>query len=60
MQSASWEDSPIAKFDEDAKTCYKEIVKWRKNLFLLPSEKVGKEFILEMKRIIDLFVNKTP
>ena len=60
MQSACWGDSPIAKFDEDAKTCYKEIVKWRKNLFLLPSGKVGKEFILEMKRIIDLFVNKTP
>ena len=29
-------------------------------MFLLPSGRVGKEFILELKRLIDLFVNKTP
>ena len=56
----SWGESSLSEFEENIKSCYKEIVKWRKNLFLLPSGRAGKDFILEMKRLIDLFVNKTP
>ena len=38
---------------------YKEIVTWRKNLFLLPRGKAATDFIKEMTRLIYLFVNKT-
>ena len=40
--------------------CYQHIIKWKKNLFLLPSGRVGKEFLQEVKKLIDLFINKTP
>ena len=33
---------------------YNEIIKWRKNLFLLPRGKVGTEFIKELTRLIRL------
>ena len=41
------------------KDIYKEIVGWSKNLFILPRGKAGKEFIMELDRLIGLFVNKT-
>ena len=59
-QNITWGKSTLSEFEENIKSCYKEIVKWKKNLFLLPTGRVGKEFILEMKRLVDLFVNKTP
>jgi hypothetical protein len=39
---------------------YKEIVGWSKNLFLLPRGKAGKDFIVELTRLINIFVNKAP
>ena len=38
---------------------YDEITTWRKNLFLLPRGKAGTEFIKELTRLIELFVNET-
>ena len=38
---------------------YKEIVGWTKNLFLLPRGNAGKNFICELTRLINMFVNKT-
>ena len=34
---------------------YDEIVKWRKNLFLLPSGATGKQFIVEMCKYLNMF-----
>jgi hypothetical protein len=39
---------------------YKEILTWNKNLFLLPRGKAGKDFIVELTRLINMFVNKSP
>ncbi len=36
---------------------YKEVSKWHKNLFLLPRGKVGCEFIKELTKLLNLFVN---
>ena len=58
-QNMHWGDVLITNFEKDLKACY-EIMTWTKNLFFLPSGRVGKEFIQEMKRLVDLFVNKTP
>ena len=38
---------------------YLEIISWQKNLFLLPRGKVGKEFLSELTRLINLFNRKT-
>ena len=38
---------------------YKEIIAWKKNLFLLPRGKVGRDFIIELTRLVNLFVCKT-
>ena len=39
--------------------CYEKIIKWKRNLFLVPSGKIGKTFIAELTRIFDLFNYKT-
>ena len=38
---------------------YDEITTWKKNLFMLPRGKSGSEFIKELTRLIELFVNDT-
>ena len=38
---------------------YKEVTTWKKNLFLLPRGKAGTDFIVELTRLINLFINDT-
>jgi hypothetical protein len=38
---------------------YEEIIKWKKNVFLLPRGKAGQEFIKELTRLLYLFINDT-
>ena len=38
---------------------YNELVKWEKNFFELPKGKIGKEFIQELTRLLQLMNNKT-
>ena len=38
---------------------YDEIIKWSRNLFILPRGKSGERFIKELTRLLYLFVNKT-
>ena len=38
---------------------YDKVVFWKKNLFLLPSGKVGKDFVAEMTRLVQSFANAT-
>ena len=44
---------------ENLQKAYNEIVKWQKNMFLLPRGNVGRDFIVELTRLINLFNNKT-
>ena len=39
---------------------YEECVKWKKNLFLLPSGRIGKDFVDEMTRLIHEWINDSP
>ena len=39
---------------------YEEVVHWRKNIFLLPSGKLGEHFVLEMARLFKSFGESTP
>ena len=38
---------------------YSKIVKWKRNMFRLPSGHAGKAFVQELQRLIDLWANKT-
>ena len=38
---------------------YKIICSWKKNFFLLPFGKAGKDFVKELTSLMNLFVNKT-
>ena len=58
-ESLRWGKVSLTEFEEQLISCYKEIVKWKKNLFMLPSGRAGKEFLTEMKRLVDLFINIT-
>ena len=40
-------------------TIYTKVVKWRPNLFKLPSGAAGKSFVTEVKRLMDAWTNKT-
>ena len=59
-QTIMWGKYPLSHFEKNLHLCYSEVIKWKKNLFLLPSGRAGKGFIIEIKRLVDLFVNKTP
>ena len=41
-------------------TTYETLVGWKKNIFRLPRGKCGSDFIKELTRLINLFVDKTP
>jgi hypothetical protein len=43
----------------NCKKVYTEIVKWRRNLFLLPSGAVGKQFIEQLNKVVSGFVSKS-
>jgi hypothetical protein len=39
---------------------YEEIVHWKRNVFLVPSGRVGKSFIQELARIYQAFADTSP
>ena len=43
----------------EIQAAYKEICSWQKNFFLLPRGKAATDFIKELTRLLNLFVNKT-
>ena len=47
-------------FEENLNNAYERIVHWKKNVFLLPSGKSGKEFIDEMTRLVVEWNNDSP
>ena len=44
--------------DSQAIEAYEEIVKWRKNIFMIPTGKIGKQFVQRMKDHIDSWCNE--
>ena len=48
-----------AEINQAVNRIYQEIVSWDKNLCFVPLGKVGKDFIRELTRLIELFTNHT-
>ena len=47
-------------FEKNLNNAYEKIVHWKKNIFLLPTGKAGKEFIDQMTRLVGEWNNDSP
>ena len=48
-----WGEHTLKDLEQVINAVYEEVVKWRKNIFLLPSGAAGKSYIRETTRLID-------
>ena len=49
----SWGSLDGKSFCDAIRAAYFEVMKWRRNIFLVPSGRVGKEFVRELTRLIN-------
>ena len=54
-----WDQSDSECFIPEISSAYKEIVRWRRNIFMIPSGPSGKEFILKMTRLFTAFMERS-
>ena len=57
---AIWGNLFIEDVNQIVNAAYDECVKWKRNLFMLPSGKIGKDYIDECIRLIHEWVNNSP
>ena len=55
-----WGNLSIMDLQQVVSSTYEEAIKWKRNLFMLPSRKAGKEYIDECTRLILDWVNDSP
>ena len=58
-QPLVWGSHSLADIQLIVNATYDEIVHWRKNIFLLPSGKAGKQFIRETTRLLDIWTKES-
>ncbi len=51
----TWSDVEGKSFTASLRAAYGEVVHWRRNIFLVPSGSVGKEFVRELTRLLESF-----
>ena len=54
-----WGDIEGGDFAETIRAAYYEVTQWRRNVFLVPSGKAGKEFVHEVTRLISSYAQGT-
>ena len=54
-----WGAKEGVEFVQSVQAAYEEVVHWRRNVFLVPSGKVGKEFISELTRLFNAYTEIT-
>ena len=55
-----WNTIPGSVYQRNLEEAYEQIVYWRKNVFMVPTEAAGKKFIDETSRLSDQWTNNTP
>ncbi|XP_066919036.1 uncharacterized protein [Clytia hemisphaerica] len=55
-----WGDIKGTDFERLINNSYEKIVYWRKNLFKLPSGRTGKDFIREVTRLLNAWIEDSP
>ena len=48
------------EFEENVSFIYEQIVYWKRNMFLLPTGKAGKQFIDEITKLINIWTDESP
>ena len=56
----TWSNYPSHVFEANVSTVYEQIVYWKKNLFLLPSGKAGKQYIDETTKLMNEWLQESP
>ena len=54
-----WGEVEGEEFAETIRAAYYEVTQWRRNIFLVPTGKVGKEFVREATRLICSYAQRT-
>ena len=57
IEKAAWGELKGSQIAKVSNEMYKNVVKWRKNLFKVPTGKVGQMFIEEVSKTITLFTS---
>ena len=60
QKSYTWDIYPYHVFEASVSTVYEQVVYWKKNLFLLPSGKAGKQYIDETTKLINEWLQESP
>lgn len=60
IEAQVWGDHTYAELTQIINAAYEECVKWKRNLFMFPTGKIGNEFIDEMTRLFHECVNDSP
>ena len=60
QKSYTWGNCPSHVFEANISTVYKQVVYWKKNLFLLPSGKAGKQYIDETTKLMNEWLQESP
>ena len=59
ISSQAYNNTPGAEFADSINAIYEEIIKWRKNLFLIPSGQQGRKVIKLLSEWLTLYNNDT-
>ena len=60
MEPIIWGKLSLSYLTQVTNSAYEEIIKWRKNLFVVPSVATGKKFISECTRLITSWNDRSP
>ena len=60
QKSYTWCNYPSHVFEANVSTVYKQIVYWKKNIFLLVSGKAGKQCIVETTKLMKEWLQESP
>ena len=55
-----WGEHTYTELTQIIDSAYEECVKWKRNLFMLPTGRIGNEIVDEMTRLIDEWINDSP
>ena len=55
-----WGNRDGVSFTDAVDKAYNEAVHWKRNLFMVPSGKAGKQFVKELARLFQAFADQTP
>ena len=60
IHNAKWGEMEGVQVKENVELAYQEVVRWRRNIFFLPTGKAGESFIEELTKVINHFNSRSP